>query len=201
MTLEAPPQHAPGTRHGAASSPRPRAVGRAAAALSGRVLLDVLALGGLVCILLVIASFVWKVTIVMFATGSMAPGIPAGSIALVREVPAVEIEVGDVVTVDRAPDLPITHRVVDIQGVEGDAVTFTMQGDANADPDPFPYVETSVREVLWSAPGLATVIAPLQHPLVLGGITLGATALVTWAFWPRRRALEDADAPLGHASE
>ena len=121
----------------------------------------------------------------------MSPTIPAGSVALVREVPAVEIEAGDVVTVDRDPELPVTHRVLEIQRVDGEQVTFTMQGDDNAEPDPFPYVETTVREVLWSAPGLANVIVQFQNPFVLGGITLGATALVTWAFWPRRRIDEE----------
>lgn len=164
-----------------------RGIARRSRGIVGRILLDVLALGGLVCILLVVASFVFKVSIVMFATGSMSPTIPAGSIALVREVPATEIEVGDVVTVDRDPELPVTHRVLEIQGVDGDLVTFTMQGDDNVDPDPFPYVETTVREVLWSAPGLANAVVRLQDPFVLGGITLGATVLVTWAFWPRRR--------------
>lgn len=173
-----------------------RGIARRSRGIVGRILLDVLALGGLVCILLVVASFVFKVSIVMFATGSMSPTIPAGSIALVREVPATEIEVGDVVTVDRDPELPVTHRVLEIQGVDGDLVTFTMQGDDNVDPDPFPYVETTVREVLWSAPGLANAVVRLQDPFVLGGITLGATVLVTWAFWPRRRDEEPEVAPV-----
>jgi len=180
-----------------------RGIARRSRGIAGRILLDVLALGGLVCILLVIASFAFKITIVMFATGSMSPTIPAGSIALVREIPATDIEVGDVVTVDRGSELPVTHRVLEIQGVDGEQVIFTMQGDDNVEPDPFPYVETTVREVLWSAPGLATVIVQLQDPLVLGGITLGATALVTWAFWPRRRDLEQpeesAEEALSHA--
>jgi signal peptidase len=152
----------------------------------GRIALDVLALGGLVCILLVIAAFVFKITIIMFATGSMSPGIPTGSIAFVREVPASEISVGDVVTVDRAPALPVTHRVVEILGTDGDALTFRMKGDANADPDPVDYTKQTVRLVMWSVPGLAGVIVWLQNPFVLGVITLAAAALVTWAFWPRR---------------
>ncbi|WP_245560975.1 hypothetical protein [Agromyces subbeticus] len=44
-----------------------------------------------------------------------------------------------------------------------------------------------VRVVLFAVPGIATAIASLGHPLVLGGLTLGATALVVWAFWPRAR--------------
>ena len=50
----------------------------------------------------------------MFKTGSMSPTITAGSVALVREIPASEINVGDVVTVDREDALPVTHRVTSI---------------------------------------------------------------------------------------
>ncbi|QCR20801.1 signal peptidase I [Agrococcus sp. SGAir0287] len=192
MTAVAPPQHAEGARHGRAAEPTRTSppVRRRVAALAGRLALDALALAGLACILLVVASFVFKVSIMLFATGSMSPTIPAGSIAVVREIPATYIAVGDVVTVDRDPELPITHRVVAIDAIDGDAVTFTMQGDANADADPYPYTETTVRIVVWSAPGLASAIVALRDPLVLGGITLGATALVTWAFWPRTRRVE-----------
>lgn len=153
--------------------------------LVGRIALDILAVGGVACILLVVAAMVWKVSIVMFATGSMTPTIPQGSIAFVREVPATDVEAGDVVTVDRGEQLPITHRVLEIVETDGDAVTFTMQGDANDAPDPAPYTATTVRTVLWSVPGLAHVIVWLQQPLVLGAITIGTAALVTWAFWPR----------------
>ncbi|GAA2174294.1 hypothetical protein GCM10009846_19690 [Agrococcus versicolor] len=176
---------------------RGRGIGRRARGLVGRIVLDVLALGGLACILLVAASFLLKVSIVMFATGSMSPTIPAGSIAFVREIPASEIAVGDVVTVDRSEEqlLPVTHRVIEIVDASGDAVVFRMQGDDNEQPDPEPYAESSVRLVLWSIPGLANVIVWFQNPFVLGGITIGATALVTWAFWPReQRAATVADA-------
>jgi len=154
----------------------------------GSILLDVLALGGLICILLVIAAFVFKITLIMFATGSMSPAIPTGSVALVREIPASEMSVGDVVTVDRGRELPVTHRVIEILSVDGDRATFRMQGDANADPDPVDYTAERVRLVMWSIPGLAGVIVWFQNPFVLGAITLAAAALVTWAFWPRQQA-------------
>ncbi|SDH27569.1 signal peptidase I [Agrococcus jejuensis] len=166
---------------------RGRGIGRRARGVVGRILLDVLALAGLACILLVATSFLFKISIVMFATGSMSPTIPAGSIAFVREIPASEIAVGDVVTVDRSESdqLPVTHRVIEIVDASEDTVIFRMQGDDNDQPDPEAYVETTVRLVMWSIPGLANVIVQFQNPFVLGGITLGATVLVTWAFWPR----------------
>jgi signal peptidase len=44
---------------------------------------------------------------------------------------------------------------------------------------------SQVRVVLFSVPRLAYAVVTLSHPLVLGGITVGTAALVTWAFWPR----------------
>ena len=147
--------------------------------------LTALAAAGALCIVAVIAALAFNITLIMFSTGSMSPAIPAGSAAVVREVPATEISVGDVVTVERPNALPITHRVTEILDTSGSHVTFTMQGDANDQPDPAPYTADTVRLVLFSVPGLAPVISGLQDPVVLGVITVLAAVLVTWAFWPR----------------
>lgn len=152
----------------------------------GEVGLSLLALGGIVCLALVVAALVFKVTVIMFATGSMSPTIPAGSIAFVREIPATEMRGGDVVTVSRATELPITHRVAEIVGVDGETVSFTMKGDANPGLDPVVYEQTHVRQVWWSIPGVAPVLAWFRQPVVLGVVTVTVATLVTWAFWPRR---------------
>lgn len=88
--------------------------GRGVAGFVGNAALNLAAIGGLICILLVAAAFLLNVTLVMFKTGSMAPTIPTGSLALVREIAAPEIRVGDVVTVSRTDALPITHRVTSV---------------------------------------------------------------------------------------
>lgn len=159
---------------------------RSAASVVGDVLLTIAAVGGAVCIALVVAAVALDVSIMLFKTGSMSPAIPAGSAALVREVPAASVDVGDVVTVDRPGKLPVTHRVVAISGSGADR-ELTLRGDANPVDDPMPYRVNTVRIVLFAVPGIATAIAALGNPLVLGGLTLGATALVVWAFWPRTR--------------
>ena len=155
----------------------------------GRRLVDlaltVAAVGGVVCILLVVAASVFHITLIMFKTGSMSPTIPAGSLAVVREIPATEARVGDVVTISRTGELPITHRVTSATPQGGSTVTITMKGDANDIEDPEPYVVDSVRIVLLSVPGLANAVLAVSNPFVLGGITLGAALLVSWAFWPR----------------
>lgn len=152
------------------------------------LVLTVLAIAGAICLILVIVGLTMNVSIMMFRTGSMEPTISTGSIALVREIPATEMSEGDVVTVDRGEhNLPVTHRVREITDTDEatGAVTFVMRGDANDVDDPEPYTADTVRRVFFSAPGLAPVIQWFQNPLVLGGLTIGATILVVWAFWPR----------------
>lgn len=157
---------------------------RTAGGVIGSMLLNIAAFAGLVCIVLVLLATFFHVTLIMFKTGSMSPTIPAGSLAVVREIPASEIEVGDVLTVDRPGMLPVTHRVTSVEG-DGDGRTITMKGDANDAEDPSPYTVTEVRRVIASVPYLAHVVVWFANPWVLGGLTVGASVLVTWAFWPR----------------
>lgn len=156
-------------------------------------LLNVAAVGGVLCIVLVALAFFFNITLIMFKTGSMGPTIPAGSVAIVREIAANEAKVGDVVTVDRPGALPITHRVVAVaedSSGSPNARSLTLKGDANEATDAAPYSVERVRIVLASLPGVAAFVVWLSNPMILGAITVGAAAVVTWAFWPRntRRA-------------
>ena len=162
--------------------------GRAADAI-----LTLLAVGGSLCIVLVLLAVVFHVSIIMFKTGSMSPTIPAGSIALVHEVPADVVTVGDVVTVDRPGVLPVTHRVTSVTedasataSANPHARTLTLKGDANRTEDPAPYTVDSVKRVIFSVPGIAPLVAQASNPVVLGTTTVVMAAVVTWAFWPRR---------------
>ena len=158
------------------------------------VLLWVLALAGLVCIVLVVLAFTAHITLILFRTGSMAPTIPAGSVAIVQQIPASQVHVGDVVTVDRPGELPITHRVrVIADGAQPGERLLTLRGDANAHDDLAPYPVSTVRIVRFSVPGIAPVIVAFGNPLVLGGITIGVAGLVIWAFWPRGRRPDGRD--------
>ncbi|WP_219995854.1 signal peptidase I [Schumannella soli] len=174
--------------------PRARRAGGARSALVD-VVLWIAAAGGAVCLAAVVAATVFHATVIMFSTGSMSPTIPAGSAALVQQIPAADAKVGDVVTVERPGGLlPITHRVVGIEAPEGRAAAvreITLRGDANAAADPAPYRVEQVRIVRFAVPGLAHVVVWFGNPLVLGGLTIGAAVLVTWAFWPRRRPGDD----------
>ncbi|NLA65956.1 MAG: signal peptidase I, partial [Leucobacter sp.] len=167
-----------------ASKPAGKRLGK----IAGETMLNLAALGGLICIVLVALSFFFNISLIMFKTGSMSPTIEAGAVAVVQQIDASQIRVGDVVSVNRENALPVTHRVTSVSG-EGDGAgntrTITMKGDANEAEDPLPYTVTDVRRVMFSVPGLAKVIVAFSNPLVLGGITVAASVLVTWAFWPR----------------
>ncbi len=164
----------------------------------GDALLWLAALAGVICIVLVVLAFTAQITLILFRTGSMSPTIPAGSVAVVQRIPASGIEVGDVVTVDRVGELPVTHRVTTIApGVVPEERIITMRGDANASEDPFPYTVSSVRIVLFSVPGVATLIVGMGNPVVLGTLTLAATTLVVWAFWPRTHRRADRGGRIG----
>ncbi|MGM7696512.1 signal peptidase I [Microbacterium sp. A84] len=171
------------------------------------VLLTLAAVGGVICILLTVLAFTGGFSLIMFKTGSMSPTIPAGSVALVQKVPASDIAVDDIVTVDRPAALPVTHRVTSVKaGSTPDARIITMRGDANDAEDPAPYIVKDVRMVRGSVPYLAHVIVWFGNPIVLGALTIGAAVLVTWAFWPKdskRRVepddVEDDDQPQDEA--
>ena len=74
--------------------------------------LTLLAMFGVLCVATVVAALLFDVRIMVFKTGSMSPDIPAGSVALVRMIPAEDAAIGDVTTVYREDQLPITHRVI-----------------------------------------------------------------------------------------
>ena len=159
----------------------------------GDIALWLAASAGTICIVLVIVAQIYGITLIMFKTGSMSPTIPAGSVALVREVPASQVAVGDIVTIDRPANLPVTHRVVSIDPMDNGQWSIIMKGDANEQNDPMPYEVLKVRQTLGHVPGLANFIVELGSPWVMGGLTLGASALVTWAFWPRNRGKHAAE--------
>ncbi|ABS03929.1 signal peptidase I [Kineococcus radiotolerans] len=149
--------------------------------------LTVAALGGVVCLLAIAAAVFCDITLVMFRTGSMSPTIPAGAVAVVRAVPAAEVVVGDVVTVERPDALPVTHRVLRIApNPNGPAASrlLTLKGDANATADPVPYAVSDVRRVIVSRAHLGHWINRARSPLALSATTLLVGALVTWTFWP-----------------
>lgn len=72
-------------------------------------LLTLAALAGVVCLLAAAAALTLHITPLVFRSGSMAPEIPTGSLALARSVPAEELKVGDVVSVTNAHGTRVTR--------------------------------------------------------------------------------------------
>lgn len=153
--------------------------------------------------------------LITFRTGSMSPTMPQGAVAVTLPATAAELQLGDVVTVQRAGDpMPVTHRVIEIREVaeqgpnapdlraampggkppdprDPAAREIVMQGDDNATPDHLPYVVTEVRLTVFALPHVGTALMLLQTPIGMGALILGVGTLVTWAFWPRRNDGDD----------
>lgn len=145
-------------------------------------------IAGLLSILWLIASLTFGVSLIVFKTGSMAPTIPAGAMAVIRPIPAADIRVGDVVTVAvPGQALPVTHRVLSVtRGSTPDSRILVMKGDANLTQDQFPYTVTQADLVVLSVPELGRALTLLRMPLFIGATTLLVAVLVGWAFWPTR---------------
>lgn len=160
------------------------------------VALAVVGVPGLLVVAWLVVSTTLSLSLVVLATGSMSPTMPAGTAAVVRTTPATELRVGDVVTVPR-PDgsALVTHRVVAVDDIAGEPATrsLTLRGDANSAVDRDPYVVTEAGRVLASLPGAGRVVDVARRPAVaLGGVLLVA-ALVCWGLWPTAARPDDAD--------
>lgn len=169
---------------------RPQRAGRLGRALK-EIVLTVVGLVGLLAIVWLACATLFGLSIVVFKTGSMAPTIPTGSAAVVREVAAADIVVGDVVTVQReGSSLPVTHRVVSIAAdrMDSTARLLTLRGDANASNDSAPYAVREAKVVLGSVPVLGSALGVLRTPYVLALTTLAVALIAIWAFWPQRPA-------------
>ena len=172
------------------STSHKRAVERA-----GSLGLTLVAVLGAVCIACVLASVLFKVSFVVFRTGSMTPAYPVGALAAVREVPASSLEPGDVATVQRTPaSVPVTHRVVTVtrDPASADGAVLILKGDANTSEDPVEYRVQSARTMLFAVPELGNWVMGARSPWVIGGSTVLLAALMGWVFWPRQEPESDA---------
>lgn len=115
-------------------------------ALSVALLLAVVGLGA---ILIVIPKLAGAVPLTVL-TNSMEPGLPPGTLIIVRDVDPDDIRIGDVVTYQirsGEPDV-ITHRVVGIDAL-GAEKRFILQGDNNGAPDADLVRAVQVQGRLW----------------------------------------------------
>lgn len=134
--------------------------------------------------------FAFGLTPLVFTSGSMSPEIKAGDLAFSRTVDAGQINVGDVISLENAAGVRITHRVVDIDTVNGDAV-LTMKGDANKAVDAEAYNVTAAERVEFSVPKAGYLVSWASSPtgMFLGGMFV--MVLLFIAFVPMARDGEE----------
>lgn len=129
-------------------------------------------------------------------TQSMEPGLPPGTLVVIRPTPVDEIRVGDIVTyqIRSGEAAVVTHRVMSKTYTDGE-VTFITQGDNNDVVDPVPVREVQIRGTLWySLPLLGWVNSVLNGAnrtiviaAVAGALFLYAAASVVGAVREKRR--------------
>lgn len=84
-------------------------------------------------------------------TGSMQPGLPPGTLVVVRPVEPEQLGVGDVITYQLRSGEPtvVTHRVVGVGYDGAGELSLQTQGDANDVPDERPVRPVQVRGEVW----------------------------------------------------
>jgi signal peptidase len=134
-------------------------------------------------------------------TQSMEPGLPPGTLVVIRPTPVDDIRVGDVITyqISSGEAAVVSHRVISKTYADGE-LTFVTQGDNNDAPDPEPVKPVQIRGALWySLPLLGwvnNVLTGSSRPIVLavvaGGLFLYAAASVAGAVRDRRKRADAA---------
>lgn len=106
--------------------------------------------------------FDWRLDVVF--SGSMAPELKVGSVAITRPVESQDIRVGDIITFYSPLDGELTsHRVVGVE--EGSSLYFQTKGDANGDADSFVVpAENVVGKVWFHLPYFGYVVQFLKSP-------------------------------------
>lgn len=114
-----------------------------------------------------LAALLFGLKPLVFVSGSMGPGIPAGSLGLAVPTPVEDVAVGDVVSVLTSDDVRVTHRVV-----EKTEAGLILKGDANPVADLHPYAVGSADKLLVSFPGVGYLVSWLSQPWAyfLGGL-------------------------------
>lgn len=116
-------------------------------------------------------------------TGSMRPTMEPGALAIVQPVDAAQIQAGDVITYQIAPNEPavVTHRVIGVNTSTTGERTFTTQGDANSTPDSSPVLPAQIRgSVAYSVPWMGHVNSTLNAGSRSWLLVVAAGALIAY---------------------
>lgn len=143
--------------------------------------LNIGAVLGSICLLFAAMTLVFGLKPLIFASGSMGPAIPTGSLALAVAMPAAAVQPGQVVSVVNDYGIRVTHRAVSAMSGDG----LILKGDANPTADLQPYAVDSVDRVLFSVPVAGFVVGWFSQPWLffLGGLL--CAYLIYLAFFRR----------------
>ncbi len=113
-------------------------------------------------------------------TSSMEPGLPPGTLVIVRPIAPDDIVIGDAITYQIRSGEPevITHRVIEINTSTDGTRSFILKGDNNSDPDSEAVLPLQVKgEVWYSIPYVGWVNTAVNGtnkswivPVIAGGL-------------------------------
>jgi signal peptidase len=126
-------------------------------------------------------------------TGSMAPEIKPGDVAVTRPIPLSALAVGDVITyaIPIADHRVVSHRIVSIARNPDRTFTVQTKGDALAIKDPWTaqFQDTRVWRVEAVIPKVGTAIRALRQPVVSEVMRFAAPGMLAFialvAIWRR----------------
>jgi signal peptidase I len=173
---------------------------------------------GLLALVLLLASVVVIVPAVSgstpytILTSSMEPGLPPGTLVIVKPIEPTDVQIGTVITyqLDSGEPEVVTHRVIEIQSpnLPGGEPSFITKGDANSAPDAEPVMAVQLRGSVWySVPLIGWVnnivngdLRAIVIPIVAGLLFLYAGwSIVTSRIDKRRRTRRDEEYDLAAA--
>ena len=115
-------------------------------------------------------------------SGSMAPALPVGSLALARPAEASQVRLGETVSWVNADGTRVTHRVVASEG-HGPDRRLVTRGDANRATDRGA-IGGEVDRVVASVPALGGWLAVMGSTTWLFAVGLLSGAALLWSFGP-----------------
>lgn len=121
---------------------------------------------------------------IIIRSGSMAPAIPTGALAIVRTSAPEQLGAGDVVTLRMRNGQLLTHRVTRVAQLP-DGSYIETKGDANQAPDPVLVPVGSVVGVVTDViPYAGFLLAYLSIPTGMASVSsfLAALLLAAWLF-------------------
>ena len=160
------------------------------------VLLAALVLSVLVVGLLALLAPVAGGRLLAIRSGSMAPSMGVGSLALVLPAEPTSLATGDVVSVTLTGGTVLTHRI-DTVVEQDDGRMFRLKGDANPAADPVLVVPGQlIGEVVLTVPLLGYLLAMMSVPIgVAALLSTGGTLIAGGWLLDELSEPEDEDEP------